>query len=159
MLTYRWDSEGQSSSFQTYNSSSASRADGAGAQNNVRLDELKTIGQVKDEGLGTNDKVDYFTVSAVVSFVKQETFSYPACANPDGCNKKMQQDMDEKWRCEKCDKVYDDPIHRYVWFLRLSIMREQIEVSIGIHASCIRCELRESGGNAVTAPMTDNADL
>ena len=81
------------------------------------MDEIKTIGQVKDEGLGTNDKTDYFTVSAVVSFIKHESFSYPACANPDGtCNKKVIEEGSAQWRCEKCDKVWPTPVHRYVLF-------------------------------------------
>lgn len=110
---------GQSMNFQSYSNSSVARTEGAsGPAGGMRLDELKTLGQVKDEGLGTNDKVDYFTASAVVSFVKHETFSYPACANPDGCNKKVTQEGQDQWRCEKCDRIWDAPIHRYVYTFR-----------------------------------------
>jgi hypothetical protein len=32
-----------------------------------------------------------FTTSATIAFIKSETFAYPACANPDGCNKKVRR--------------------------------------------------------------------
>jgi replication factor A1 len=76
--------------------------------------ELKTIGQAKDENLGMTDKTDYFTCQGTVVFIKQETFSYPACANPDGCNKKV-TDNGNGWVCEKCDRTWPEPIHRLVF--------------------------------------------
>jgi replication factor A1 len=85
------------------------RADGAAP----RPSEIKTIGQAKDEQLGMGDKTDYFTTQAVVGFIKNETFSYPACANPDGCNKKV-VDNGDGWYCEKCERKWQDPVHRYV---------------------------------------------
>ena len=102
-----YDAEGKNSSFQAYTSSTVTRDAGAAP----RPSELKTIGQAKDEQLGMGDKTDYFTTSATISFVKSETFSYPACANPDGCNKKVTEDG-SGWRCEKCDKSWEAPIHR-----------------------------------------------
>lgn len=63
------------------------------------------------------DKVDYFTTSALVVFIKSESFSYPACANPDGCNKKVVDSGDGNWICDKCDKTWPSPIHRYVFLL------------------------------------------
>ena len=77
----------------------------------VRPSELKTLGQAKDEQLGMSDKTDYFTTSATIVFVKQDTFAYPACANPDGCNKKV-IDNGDGWQCEKCDKKWPAPIWR-----------------------------------------------
>lgn len=59
------------------------------------------------------DKTDYFTSSATVSFIKQDSFAYPACANPDGCNKKVVDDGNG-WMCEKCDKKWPEPIWRWV---------------------------------------------
>ena len=77
----------------------------------MRPSELKTLGQAKDEQLGMGDKTDYFTTSATIVFVKQDTFAYPACANPDGCNKKV-IDNGDGWMCEKCDKKWPAPIWR-----------------------------------------------
>lgn len=63
--------------------------------------------------MGMGDKPEYFSTQATVAFIKQETFSYPACANPDGCNKKV-MDNGNGWLCEKCDRTWPSPIHRYV---------------------------------------------
>ena len=72
---------------------------------------MKTIGQAKDEQLGMSDKTDYFATQVTIAFIKQEIFSYPACANPDGCNKKVMDDGNG-WMCDKCDKKWPEPIHR-----------------------------------------------
>jgi replication factor A1 len=75
--------------------------------------EVKTIGEVKTAQLGYNDKPDYFTTQGTIGFIKQESFGYPACANPEGCNKKV-NDNGDGWQCEKCDRKWDNPIWRYV---------------------------------------------
>lgn len=110
-----YDAEGRGKSFQQY--SNAMSGGGAGAA--PRPNEIKTIGQAKDEQLGMTDKTDYFTTTATIMFIKQETFSYPACANPDGCNKKV-VDEGSGWRCEKCDRTWEAPIHRYI--LSMNVM-------------------------------------
>lgn len=103
-----YDAEGRNSSFTAYTNSSVA---GSGPIS-ARPNETKTIGQAKEEQLGMSDKTDYFTTTATVMFVKRETFSYPACANPDGtCNKKVIDDGNN-WRCEKCDRNWPAPIHR-----------------------------------------------
>lgn len=108
-LTFRYEAEGKKATFTSYSNQTVSRNDSNNA--NVRPSELKTLGQAKDEQLGMSDKTDYFTSSATIVFVKQETFAYPACANPDGCNKKVQDDG-SGWRCEKCDRTWPEPIWR-----------------------------------------------
>jgi replication factor A1 len=76
---------------------------GAGGAQAIRPDEIKTIGQVKDDNIGTSDKTEYFSTRATINFVKHETFSYPACPT-EGCNKKVVEEGDG-WRCEKCDRT------------------------------------------------------
>ncbi|WOO77315.1 Replication factor A protein 1 [Vanrija pseudolonga] len=110
-----YDAEGRGKSFQQYSNAMS----GAGAGAAPRPNEIKTIGQAKDEQLGMTDKTDYFTTTATIMFIKQETFSYPACANPDGCNKKV-VDEGSGWRCEKCDRTWEAPIHRYI--LSMNVM-------------------------------------
>lgn len=109
-----YDAEGRSKAFNTYSNAAV-----GSAAPMAKPSEIKTIGQAKDEQLGMTDKTDYFTTTATVMFIKQETFSYPACANPDGCNKKV---IDEggAWRCEKCDRTWPEPIHRYI--LQMNVM-------------------------------------
>ena len=78
-----------------------------------------------------SDKTDYFTTQATIGFVKQETFNYPACANPDGCNKKVTDDGNG-WLCEKCDKRWPEPIYRcvgYQWTDR-SMSRYILQINV-----------------------------
>jgi len=111
-----YDAQGRSTTFQAYtNAAVNNNANGALA----RPSELKTIGQAKDEQLGMGDKTDYFTTQGTIVFVKQETFSYPACANPDGCNKKV-LDEGSGWVCEKCNRTWPAPVHRYI--LQMNVM-------------------------------------
>ncbi|ORY31367.1 hypothetical protein BCR39DRAFT_90121 [Naematelia encephala] len=110
-----YDANGRSTNFQSYTNSSATKGDSSVA----KPSELKTIGQAKDEQLGMGDKADYFSTEATIAFIKQESFSYPACANPDGCNKKV-LDNGDGWLCEKCQKSWPNPIHRYI--LSLNVM-------------------------------------
>ena len=44
--------------------------------------------------------------------------SYPACPS-EGCNKKVLE-SGTGWRCEKCDRSYPEPDHRYILSLTVS---------------------------------------
>lgn len=102
-----YDAEGRNKAYNTFSNASVN-----GGMSAVKPSELKSIGEAKDQGLGMSDKVDYFTTTATIMFIKQETFSYPACANPDqSCNKKV-IDEGQGWRCEKCERSWPSPIHR-----------------------------------------------
>ena len=69
---------------------------------------------VKEQGLGQQeDKPDYFNLRATVMFTKSENFSYPACPG-DKCSKKVSQEDEHEWKCEKCDKIYEAPEYRSV---------------------------------------------
>ncbi|XP_051137025.1 replication protein A 70 kDa DNA-binding subunit A-like [Andrographis paniculata] len=85
--------------------------------NIVRADIRKAITQIKDEKLGTSEKPDWITVSATLTFVKGENFCYTACPIMIGdrqCNKKVTNNGDGKWRCERCDQVVDECDYRYI---------------------------------------------
>lgn len=82
-----------------------------------RMDVRKTITQIKDEKLGTSDKPDWITVSATISFIKVDNFCYTACPIMIGdrqCNKKVTNNGDGKWRCERCDQSVDECDYRYI---------------------------------------------
>lgn len=83
----------------------------------MKMDVRKTLAEVKDEGLGMGEAPDYFSCLATVVFIRQENVSYPACRT-EGCKKKVVDDGAGQWRCEKCDKSWDTPLHRY--HLRIS---------------------------------------
>ncbi|CAL5058144.1 unnamed protein product [Urochloa decumbens] len=68
----------------------------------------KTIAQIGNENLGRN-KTDWITVKAAISHVYADRFCYPACPlifNEKPCNKKVIDNGDGMWLCEKCDKSF-----------------------------------------------------
>ncbi|XP_059640341.1 replication protein A 70 kDa DNA-binding subunit A-like [Cornus florida] len=82
-----------------------------------RTDVRKTISQIKDEKLGTSEKPDWITVSATLSFIKVDNFCYTACPIMIGdrqCNKKVTNNGDGKWRCDRCDQLVDECDYRYI---------------------------------------------
>ncbi|GMQ03791.1 hypothetical protein CsSME_00049450 [Camellia sinensis var. sinensis] len=82
-----------------------------------RTDVRKTISQIKDEKLGTSEKPDWITVSAAMSFMKVDNFCYTACLIMIGdrqCNKKVTNNGDGKWRCDRCDQSIDACDYRYI---------------------------------------------
>ncbi|KAH9821569.1 hypothetical protein DFH28DRAFT_883097 [Melampsora americana] len=111
-----YDTEGATVAIQSH-----SGAGSVGMNNQIAITEesLKSIGQVKLEELGKSEKGDYFNLRATVMFVKNEVFSYPACPT-ERCNKKMVQHGDDEWKCDKCDKTYPEPDHRYLIQLTVS---------------------------------------
>ncbi|WZY78178.1 hypothetical protein YC2023_024562 [Brassica napus] len=87
-----------------------------------RQEARKVITQIKDENLGTSEKPDWITVSATISFMKVENFCYTACPIVNGdrpCSKKVTNNGDGTWRCEKCDKCVDECDYRYILQLQL----------------------------------------
>uniref|UniRef100_A0A2P2QMJ4 Replication protein A subunit n=1 Tax=Rhizophora mucronata TaxID=61149 RepID=A0A2P2QMJ4_RHIMU len=87
-----------------------------------RTDVLKTISQIKDERLGTSEKPDWISVSATVIFIKSDNFCYTACPIITGdrpCAKKVTNNGDGKWRCEKCDQSVDECDYRYILQLQI----------------------------------------
>ncbi|XP_038903763.1 replication protein A 70 kDa DNA-binding subunit C-like, partial [Benincasa hispida] len=87
-----------------------------------RTDARKTISQIKDERLGTSEKPDWITVSATVSFIKVDNFCYTACPIMIGdrqCSKKVTNNGDGKWRCDRCDESVDECDYRYILQLQI----------------------------------------
>lgn len=87
-----------------------------------RTEVRKTISQIKDEGLGTSEKPDWITVCATLTFVKVENFCYTACPLKIGdrqCNKKVTNNGDGKWRCDRCDQTIDECDYRYILQLQI----------------------------------------
>ncbi|KAJ1431135.1 Zinc finger, CCHC-type [Sesbania bispinosa] len=82
-----------------------------------KTDVRKTISQIKDEKLGTSEKPDWISVCASVSFIKVDNFCYTACPIMIGdrqCNKKVTNNGDGKWRCDRCDQSVDACDYRYI---------------------------------------------
>lgn len=117
-----YDSQGREENFNTlYNANSMSNATG-------RPDRTKCISQVKDENLGMNDAPDYFSLKATIVYIRQENYCYPACAS-EGCNKKVIDQGDGTWRCEKCNINHPKPEYRYIMSVNVSDHTGQLWLS------------------------------
>ncbi|KAL3743846.1 hypothetical protein ACJRO7_019023 [Eucalyptus globulus] len=82
-----------------------------------RTDARKTVSQIKDEKLGTSEKPDWITISANIAYIKLDNFCYTACPIVIGdrqCNKKVTNNGDGKWRCDRCDRCVDECDYRYI---------------------------------------------
>ncbi|CDR43335.1 CYFA0S11e04302g1_1 [Cyberlindnera fabianii] len=106
-----YDAQGRNEQFQSLKSEMTSKKSS--------LADRKTILEAQNEEIGAGDKPAYFSTKATVNFVKTDNFSYPACLT-EGCNRKVTEQGDGTWRCEKCDMNHAVPNYRYI--LTLSVM-------------------------------------
>lgn len=114
-----YDSQGRGDNFATHNMSMGSATG--------RSDQTKVISQVKDENLGMEDTA-YFGLKATIVYIKQENFAYPACSS-EQCNKKVIDQGDGTWRCEKCDIVHARPQYRYIMSVNVNDHTGQLWLS------------------------------
>ncbi|KAM6164445.1 replication protein A 70 kDa DNA-binding subunit [Rhynchocyon petersi] len=78
----------------------------------------KTLYEVKSENLGQGDKPDYFSCVATVVYLRKENCMYQACPTQD-CNKKVIDQQNGLYRCEKCDSEF--PNFKYRMILSVNI--------------------------------------
>ena len=110
-----YDGIGAEKSFQSHSNAISS---GGSSFSGFNRNEMRHLSEVKESQLGMSDKADFFSVRATVMHIKSETIAYPACPTQ-GCSKKV-TDLGDGWRCEKCDKTFERPEHRYVLYTRTS---------------------------------------
>jgi replication factor A1 len=116
-----YDTQGRTDNFNTHNNmTSVGAATG-------RPDQTKCISQVKDENLGM-ENADYFALVATIVYIKQDTFAYPACST-EGCNKKVVDQGDGTWRCEKCEVSHPRPQYRYIMSINVNDHTGQLWLS------------------------------
>jgi len=81
---------------------------------------MKTLSEVKMENLGgTSDRGEYYSCLASITYIGKDKALYKACPNQcDGrdCNKKVQENGDGTYRCEKCSM----DLNNFKWRLILS---------------------------------------
>ncbi|KAK9061550.1 hypothetical protein SSX86_018732 [Deinandra increscens subsp. villosa] len=108
----------------------------------------KTLSQIKDEKLGTGEKPDWITVNATIWHMKLDNFYYTACPLMIGdrnCNKKVVNNGDGKWRCDKCDQTVDECEYRYM-----------LQVQLQDHTGLIwATAFQETGEDIIGIPAKD----
>ncbi|MBN3304615.1 RFA1 protein, partial [Amia calva] len=115
----------------------------------------KTLSEVKAENLGHGEKADYFTCVATIVFLRKENCMYQACPSQD-CNKKVVDQQNGLFRCEKCDREF--PNFKYRLILSANIadfgdnqwvtcFQESAEAILGQNAGYLG-ELRDSNEQA-----------
>lgn len=153
-----YDSQGRSDAFSTHSGLAAM----GGATG--RKDEDRLIADVKELALGVGETA-YFSVRATVVYFRQENISYPACPTAT-CNKKVFQNPDDTWRCEKCDQNFAAPQHRYIMNINVCDHTGQLWVScfddvgrllMGVPADKV-VELRSEGGELAASSLFDEAN-
>uniref|UniRef100_A0A4W6BQ56 Replication protein A subunit n=1 Tax=Lates calcarifer TaxID=8187 RepID=A0A4W6BQ56_LATCA len=73
----------------------------------------KALSDVKTEHLGHGDKADYYTCIATIVYLRKENCLYQACPSQD-CNKKVVDQQNGMYRCEKCDKEFPNFKYRLI---------------------------------------------
>ncbi|CAJ1063802.1 replication protein A 70 kDa DNA-binding subunit-like isoform X2 [Xyrichtys novacula] len=84
------------------NSQSLTETRSAGG--NTRIN-WKSLSDIKDEQLGHREKADYFSCIATVVYTRKENCLYKACPS-DNCNKKVIDQQNGFFRCEKCNREF-----------------------------------------------------
>ncbi|CAH3021049.1 unnamed protein product [Porites evermanni] len=87
---------------------SAQRSDGA-----IGSGAFKTLMQIKTEQLGMGEKPDYLSAKATAVFYKKDNCLYKACPTGD-CNKKLIEEGDGNYRCEKCNRSFPNFQYRLI---------------------------------------------
>uniref|UniRef100_A0A8C9GK63 Replication protein A subunit n=1 Tax=Piliocolobus tephrosceles TaxID=591936 RepID=A0A8C9GK63_9PRIM len=83
----------------------------------------KTLYEVKSENLGQGDKPDYFTSVATVVYLRKENCMYQACPTQD-CNKKVIDQQNGLYRCEKCDTEFPNFKYRMILSVNIADFQE-----------------------------------
>ncbi|XP_041864568.1 replication protein A 70 kDa DNA-binding subunit-like isoform X2 [Melanotaenia boesemani] len=110
----------------------------------------KTLSDIKDENMGHGEKAEYFSCVATVVFTRKENSLYQACPSAD-CNKKVIDQQNGLYRCEKCNREYPNFKYRLLLSANLAdfgdnqwvtCFQETAEVLLG-HSAKTLGQLRE----------------
>ncbi|XP_061734107.1 replication protein A 70 kDa DNA-binding subunit [Nerophis ophidion] len=115
----------------------------------------KNLSDVKTEQLGHGMKADYYTCIATIMYLRKENCLYQACPSQD-CNKKVVDQQNGMFRCEKCDKEFPNFKYRLILSANISDYRdnqwvtcfqESAEAILGQNAAYLG-QLRDSNETA-----------
>ncbi|XP_078433130.1 replication protein A 1A [Wolffia australiana] len=106
-------------------------------------DKRKTVAHIREEGLGRGEKPDWVSLKATISFIKTDSFCYPACTL---CGKKVMEGGGGRWCCGNCDKEGEEECdYRY-------LLQMQVQDHTGI--TWVTC-FQESGEVILGLPAKD----
>lgn len=151
-----YDATGAEQSFQSHTHSAPSAG---GSFSSFNRAEIRNLREVKESQLGTSDKADFFSTQATIMHIKSDNISYPACPTPN-CNKKVVE-VHDGWRCEKCDRSFEKPQHRYIMSMAVADWSGQVwlqgfndvgEAVFGMTADQL-VEIKESNDSQYNAVM------
>jgi len=132
-MRFWWDESGGVTNFTSLTVQGQRGGAGGGG---VDSGSLKSLAEVKLDNLGYNsDRGEYYSAIATVTYFTKDKSLYKACPNQvDGrdCNKKMQENGDGTYRCEKCSTN----LTNYKWRLILSMNIG--DYSEGIWSTCFQ---------------------
>ncbi|XP_006260667.1 replication protein A 70 kDa DNA-binding subunit [Alligator mississippiensis] len=115
----------------------------------------KTLHESKSENLGQGDKADYFSCVATVVQLRKENCMYQACPAQD-CNKKVIDQQNGLYRCEKCNREFPNFKYRMILFVIIAdcletqwvtCFQESAEVILGQNTAFLG-ELKEKNEQA-----------
>lgn len=98
-----------------------------------------TIKEAQEAGLGRSDKGDYYQVAGTILLIRSENAIYQACPT-ENCNKKLVDNNNGQYRCEKCDKYFNSFKYRILGGLNIgdwsgnqwvSMFNEEMEKVLG----------------------------
>ncbi|CAF0927115.1 unnamed protein product [Adineta ricciae] len=113
-----------------------------GADVGSRQTPIKTLSQIISEGLGLGDKPDYISVKAMTTLIKKDTAVYMMCPE-ERCGKKVVDENNGSYRCEKCNKTYSNFKWAYMVSAEISdptgsqwitVFRNEAEALLGVTA-------------------------
>jgi replication factor A1 len=143
-----WDSQGSSSPITELSGQKA--AGGSGAQ------DKRSFAQMKEESMGNGDQAAFYRVTGTLTnltFSAEKLPWYTACPSPQ-CNKKVSEDSQGNWFCEKCNKAYPNCEPRYILSfqcsdfsdsVRLRAFNEVAQSIVGNHPASQLKEFLDSG--------------
>ena len=117
-----------------------------------REEKRTCIREVKDKEL------EYSYIVGLFIYIKEDNLWYESCIG-EGCNKKVVLEDDGKYRCEKCNKTYDECNYRYLVSAHIADFSGQIWVNVfndagdGLFGMSAK-ELKELGENSSSQLQT-----
>lgn len=148
-----YDQKGHSENFSSLKQEAGAASSGANLAKFIS--QRISIATAQNENLGRSEKGDFFSIKGAVNFLKVDNFAYPACSN-ENCNKKVIEESDGTWRCEKCDTNNQAPDWRYM--LTLSVLDETGQMWVTVFNDQAK-QLLGIGANELMAMKDNDADL